>query len=134
MIVSERNMIYDARPPRTANGVTAGVCIWVGWRMGAHRPPEHLGLEGSLHLLSGLFPEWHALDFLPQSHFRLPRECCCSEEHSPGCNACYFCFDNHELERRKRQEVTQEFVWAAEFRYVSGEHACNITFLGRFQG
>lgn len=64
MIVSERNMIYDARPPRTANGVTAGVCIWVGWRMGAHRPPEHLGLEGSLHLLSGLFPEWLLTSFL----------------------------------------------------------------------
>lgn len=66
MIVSERKDTWcqTPPPPHTANGGTAGVCIWVDWRMGAHRPPEHLGLEGSLHLLSGLFPEWHALDFL----------------------------------------------------------------------
>lgn len=70
-----------------------------GWK--AQRA-EHPGFECSLRLLSGLFPN----DTLLISFLRLPREGCCLEEQSPGSNACYFCFDNHELERREKQEVT----------------------------
>lgn len=128
----QRGMIYDVRTKK--NGVIAGVCTWVGWRVRGTQGTRASGFGVLPAFAEWTLPEWHALDFLPRSHFRLPRECCCSEEHSPGCNACYFCFDNHELERRKRQEVTEDFVWAAEFRCVSGEHVCNITLLGYFQG
>jgi hypothetical protein len=53
-------------------------------------------------LPGGLAPAWCLLDFFAQSYFELPEECYCLKEQSLGCNACYFCYNNHELERREK--------------------------------
>jgi hypothetical protein len=97
----EGNYVWHKNRTTTA-AVTAGLCTWVGWSVGSTQDRA-----SRLRALPA-FAEWTLFpdDMLLISFLRLPREGCCLEEQSPGSNACYFCFDNHELERREKQEVT----------------------------